>query len=565
MAGFDADVFGAPAASGGFDADVFSAPAAKIPTKNPPLESNGATGSWDTKTASRMARIGKGMRDPIDGAAQLLTNALPSGLVSVGNDLNNWLADKTGLVGRLPDGGVDAQVKQQEVAYQASRGPDAGFDGYRVLGNIASPANLAIAAKAPLAVSLGGRMGVGALSGGASAAMNPVTGDDFWSDKAKQVGTGAVFGGVLPAVTGAIGRVISPNASKNPNLELLKASGVKPTVGQSLGGWANQAEEKAMSLPIMGDAIASARGSARTQFNKAAINRALEPIGEKVDDVGQAGIQKAGDLLSKSYDDAINSVKVVRFDNQFSTDVAQLRGMAQNMTPQLAKRFNSTIDDVLSPRMSANGSMLGATYKQVDSKLGQEAAKFGKSADPLQQELGDAYKQLQALLKAQAARSNPGFAEALKKADKGWANLVRVEAAGKAALNNEGVFTPAQLNAAIRQADKSVRGRAVGRGTALMQDLGNAGQQVLGNKVPNSATADRLMLGAGGLGAGFINPAIPLGLLGGAAMYSSPMQGLLSGAVAARPQGAQAISDALLKASPALIPGSAQVGLGLLN
>lgn len=525
----------------------------------------GATGSWTTKAPTRAEKIGKGMRDPIDGAAQLLTNALPAGLVDAGNNLNNWLADKTGMVGRLPGGGVDAQVKQQEAAYQYARGSDDGFDGYRVLGNVLSPANLAIASKAPLAATLPGRIGVGAATGGASAALNPVVGDDFWSDKAKQVGTGAAFGGALPAVTGAIGRVISPNASSNQNLQLLKDAGVKPTVGQSLGGWANQAEEKAMSLPIMGDAIAAARGNAREQFNKAAINRALEPIGKNVDDVGQAGIQKAGDLLSKSYDDAINSVKVVRFDNKFSTDVAQLRGMAQNMTPQLAKRFNSTIDDVLSPRMSANGSMLGATYKQIDSKLGQEAAKFGKSSDPLQQELGDAYKQLQALLKDQAARSNPGFAEALKKADKGWANLVRVEGAGKAALNTEGVFTPAQLNAAIRQADKSVRGRAVGRGNALMQDLGNAGQQVLGNKVPNSATADRLMLGAGGLGAGFINPAIPLGLLGGAAMYSSPMQGLLRGAVTARPQGAQAVSDALLKASPALLPGAAQVGLGLLN
>lgn len=519
----------------------------------------------ETKAPSRMDRLIKGLRDPIDGAAQLLTNSLPAGVVSAGNRANNFLAETTGLVGRLPEGGVDAQVKQQEAEYHALRGPDAGFDGYRVLGNIVSPANLAIAAKAPVAASLAGRMGVGALTGAGSAAMNPVVGEDFWTDKAKQVGTGAVFGGGLPAVTSAIGRVISPNASKNPNLELLREAGVKPTVGQSLGGFANSLEEKAMSVPILGDAISAARGNAREQFNRAAINRAVAPIGESVDEVGQAGIQKAGDLLSKAYDDAIGQVKVVRFDSQFANDAAQLRGMAQNMTPQLAKRFNTTMDEVLSPKIAANGSMLGSTYKQIDSKLGQEAAKFGKSSDPLQQELGDAYKQLQALLKDQAARSNPGFAEALKNADKGWANLVRVEGAGKAALNTEGLFTPGQLNAAIRQADGSVRGRAIGRGTALMQDLGNAGQQVLGNKVPNSATADRLMLGAGGLGAGFINPAIPIGLLGGAAMYSSPMQSFLRNAVTARPQSAQAVSDALLKASPALIPGSAQVGIGLLN
>jgi hypothetical protein len=514
---------------------------------------------------SRMDRVIKGIRDPIDGGAQLLTNALPSGVVNAGNNLNNWLADKTGLVGRLPEGGVDQQVKQQEAAYQAARGPDAGFDGYRVLGNVVSPANLAIASRAPLAASLAGRVGVGAVSGGVSSALNPTMGEDFWSEKAKQIGMGAAFGGATPLFTSAMGRMISPNASTNPNLQLLQSEGVKPTIGQSLGGWANRAEEKAMSLPIVGDMISSAREGAREQFNRAAINRAVAPIGEKVDDVGQAGIKQAGDLLSKSYDDAINAVKVVKFDNQFAQDVGQLRSMAQNLQPAMAQRFNSTIDDVLQPKIVANGSMLGTTYKQIDSKLGQEAAKFSKASDPFQQELGDAYKQLQSLLKQQAARSNPDFAETIAKTDAGWANLVRLEGAGKAAQNSEGVFTPGQLNSAIRQADSSVRGRAVGRGTALMQDLGNAGQQVLGNKVPNSGTADRLMLGGAGLGAYFVNPMIPAGLIGGAAMYTSPVQSLLRGAVANRPEAAQAVSNSLLQASPRLLPGAAQIGLGLLN
>jgi len=514
---------------------------------------------------SRTDRVLKGIRDPIDGGAQLLTKALPSGIVEGGNRLNNWLADKTGLVGRLPEGGVNQQVQEQEAAYQAARGPDAGFDGYRVLGNVVSPANLAIASRAPVAASLLGRVGVGVASGGASSALNPTMGDDFWQEKLKQVGTGAAFGGATPLVTGAIGRIISPNASTNPNLQLLKDAGVKPTVGQSLGGAANRVEEKAMSLPIVGDAITAARERARQQFNQAAINRAVAPVGGNVDEVGQTGIQRAGDILSKSYDDAISKVKAVKFDPQFAQDVGQLRSMAQNMSPELAKRFNSTIDDVLSPKISANGSMLGTTYKQIDSKLGQEAAKFGKSSDPLQQELGDAYKQLQALLKQQAVRSSPEFSKAIKAADAGWANLVRVEGAGKAAQNAEGVFTPAQLNAAIRQADGSVRGRAMARGTALMQDLGNAGQQVLGNKVPNSGTADRLMLGGAGLGAYFVDPLIPTALLGGAAMYTQPAQSLLRAAVSARPQSAQAIRDSLLQTSPRLLPGAAQIGLGLLN
>ena len=47
------------------------------------------------------ARVLRGMRDPIDAGAQMLTNALPAGVVNAGNRLNNWLAHKTGLVARL--------------------------------------------------------------------------------------------------------------------------------------------------------------------------------------------------------------------------------------------------------------------------------------------------------------------------------------------------------------------------------------------------------------------------------------------------------------------------------
>ena len=98
-----------------------------------------------------------------------------------------------------------------------------------------------------------------------------------------------------------------------------------------------------------------------------------------------------------------------------------------------------------------------------------------------------------------------------------------------------------------------------------MQDLSGPAQSILGNKVPNSATADRLMLGAGGLGAGFINPAIPAGLLGGAALYTTPMQRLLGAAVASRPGSAEVVRQSLLQAAPGLIPAGAQVSLGLLE
>lgn len=527
-------------------------------------------GKWEivdepvTPTATRMQKIGRGLRDPIDGGAQLLTNLLPKGLVQAGNAANNWLADKTGLVGRLPEGGVDQQVREGEAAYQATRGPDAGIDGYRILGNVVNPANLALAAKLPAAATLAGRVGVGAGGGAASSLLNPVASGDFTTEKLKQVAVGTAGGAAVPAIAGAVGRVISPNASRNQGLQALRNEGVNPTVGQTLGGAWNRAEEKLMSLPLMGDMIARARGSALDDFNNAAINRATAPIQVKVQGTGQQAVAEAGDALSTAYTAARSKLGNFAIDQQGSQEMASVMQMARALPKNEQAAFNAVVNKIKGD-ISPNGTITSDVFKRIDSTLGKEAAKFSGAQDAYQQQLGTAFQELQRIVTENAKRANPTAAAMFDAADKGWANLVRIEGASKAGMNNGGVFTPGQLQMAVRQADRSVRDRATSRGTALMQDLSGPAQSVLGNKVPNSATADRLMLGAGGLGAGLINPAIPMGLLGGAALYTSPMQRLLGSAIAARPGSAEAIRQSLLQASPGLIPAGAQVGLGLLE
>lgn len=517
------------------------------------------------------------MRDPIDGGAQLLMHALPAGAAKKLTEANNWVADKTGIWAKIPEGGIDQQIAQDEAAYQTARraaqprdlssiiaGQQAapGFDGWRLAGNVVSPVNLAAAARVPQAASLAGRMALGAAYGGGTAALSPVTQGDFASQKAGQVALGAVGGGVMPAVTGAVSRVLSPKAASNTNLQLLKDSGVQPTIGQTLGGNWNRAEEKLASLPIMGDMISNARGRAQNQFNSAAINRATGKVGQSVDDIGQDGVYQAGNKISAAYDDALSSLGPVQFDPQFAQQATQLQGMARNLVPDMQRKFDKTYQDVVVGRMSPNGTMLPETFKRVDSELGNISSQYGKSSVASEQEAGNAIKQLRTILQEQAARSNPSAAEKLQAANAAYANLVRVEGAAKSAKNNGGVFTPAQLNMAIQTADSSVRKRAVSRGTALMQDLGNAGQSVLGNRVPNSGTADRGMLGIGALSTGLYNPMIPAGLLGGAALYTTPAQRLLVGAASARPQAAKAVAKALDKRAAMALPLGAQVGLG---
>jgi len=100
---------------------------------------------------ARSEKFKRGMRDPLDGAAQLLYNVLPQGVQQAGNRLNNWIADNTGLVARVGAGGADQMVREANKAYEDKRAAagESGIDGWRLAGNVLNPVNLAAASQIP--------------------------------------------------------------------------------------------------------------------------------------------------------------------------------------------------------------------------------------------------------------------------------------------------------------------------------------------------------------------------------------------------------------------------------
>jgi len=536
---------------------------------------NPAMVKWDEPAKpkgeiSRTEKVMRGIKDPIDGGAQLLTNILPRSVVDVGNSVNNWIADKTGLVAKLPESGMNGLIAQQEADYQAKRkaAGESGFDGYRTLGNVASPANVAIAARAPAAASFGLRMAAGAGGGAASALLNPVVGGDYWAEKTKQVGVGAIGGAAVPAITSGIARVISPNASVNPQVQALRAEGVRPTIGQALGGTANRIEEKLQSVPIVGDAIQYARQAAGADLNRAATNRALAPIGQElpVGVTGNDAVLFARRALGDAYDSLLPRMAVQQ-DQPYRQAVTGLRQMVNTgaISTNAPRQFNRFMANEVEPLFQGQQAMTGETFKRLQSKVTEQIQRTSASTNADERLLGDAYRELGDQLNQLSVRSNPAIGQDLAAINRGWANFKRVQKAASSVAAEDGVFNPAQLHNAVKAADRSKDKARFAEGNALMQDLSAAGKNILNNKVPNSGTVDRLLLGGGALGSGLLNPLIPAGLLTGAALYSRPIQGLLSGAVAARPEAAQGAAQMLRQAAPALIPSGAQMGLGLLN
>lgn len=543
------------------------------------IEDDAPKGQWVIEDAplpskaaplTRTDKFMQGARDPFDGAAQLLTNLLPSGLVNAGNRFNNFLADKTGLLGRIPEGGVNQMVRDTEAQYQTQRtaAGETGIDGYRMLGNVLSPANVAIAAKLPQAATIAGRIGVGALGGGASAALNPVAGEDFFSEKAQQVATGAAFGGALPALTGGIARVISPNASTNPQLALLRAEGVKPTVGQMLGGFANRTEERLQSVPLFGDAIAAARQSSSVDLNRAVANRALFSLNKRLPDelTGNDAVLFVRKTLGEAYDNVVPLLSVQK-DQPYKTAVTQLETSVKSaaIDPNTRKAFGRFMADEVNPLFQGQQAMTGETFKRLQGKITEKIQQTGAATNADERVLNGAYKELGDQLKQLSIRTNPQAAQELKAIDKGYAQFKIMQRAASSVAADEGTFTPAMLQNAVKAADRSKDKARFSEGLALMQDLSSPGKSLLSNRVPDSGTAGRVALGGGALASGMLNPAIPLSLLAGAGMYTPPAQALLRGLVGSRPGFAEPASDMLRYAAPAFIPGGAQVGLGLLQ
>lgn len=509
----------------------------------------------------------QGLRDPITAGAQLLTHGIEAigggGLVRSGNRLNNWLVDKGVPIARIPDGGMDDLVKQQENEYQQGRqaAGKSGIDLARIAGNIANPANLVAASRLPQAASLVGRVGVGAASGAAFGAAQPVTDGDFWTEKAKQAGMGAAIGGALPAVTGGIARVIKPNT--RPQVKAMLNEGITPTPGQIIGGRTQAVEDKLTSLPIVGDAISSARTKNLNEFQLASYRRALAPIGGKPSGaVGRDGIADVHTQLSDAYNSLLPKM-TFKADPVFAKEFDGLKGLVSSLPQDTAKYFEDTVKRELFGRMTPKGLMSGESLQDAISAVGKEAKSFGGKGG-FEGKLGDAFSEVQNILRNNLARNNPQQASQLASNGKGWANYAILRDAASKVGAKDGMFTPAQLGSSVASAAKVGRGAAgkarVSEGKALMQDLTDAGQNVLSSKYPDSGTAGRVAMGAGTLGGlAAFNPASLTAVGLSTLMYLPGGRQAISALLTKRPEMAGQLASLVRKTSPTLNPGLASL------
>jgi len=327
-----------------------------------------------------------------------------------------------------------------------------------------------------------------------------------------QLATEATEGGLLGAAsttgTGVGARVAYPSMARppapgNPGYERTMFDlGVRPTPGQLMGaggGWfgraINRTEQGFGSVPVVGDIVGAARSRAVDQLNTGVANWVLNPIRETLDagGPGREAVNEVATKVSDAYNAAIPAAGG-RFDPAALQDLSRLQQNALTMHPDRTQQFNNILDQHVWQRIDPNtGIMTGQGFKDAESDLGKQARDIlynpGSTSD--ERQLAWQLRDTQTVLRNWLERVSPVQAPEIQAANAAYARQLRYEYATARPGELPGRFQPSQFQAAT--AAYAPRSQ-VARGTALGEDISDAGRAVLGATVPDSGTALRSMI-----------------------------------------------------------------------
>jgi hypothetical protein len=492
-----------------------------------------------------------GVEKPVQGMTQLLGRGLMAAAPE-GSAFEGWAKDQLGQ--------TEHKIRDTEAEYKGWRqGNPPSFSPAMIAGEMLSTAPLAMALPGAGAATLPGRLISGIGTGALAGATQPVDTEknpDYLTQKIDQTAEGAAWGALGPVATGALAQAAKPSVSDG--VAALTDRGVRPTIGQMMGGPVNRIEQAATSMPLIGDFIKSARARSVQQFNRGAVGDVLSDIGETLETpgMGRDVIAEMGDKVSRAYDRAVPQAGA-QIDPQAAQDFTRLQQMARFMPADRAQQFDNMLQSMVLDKISPNGSMTGQSFKEAESDLGKTAAGYiyNRQSTSDERQLGGALREAQAVLRQWLERTNPQSAADIQAANSAYAKMLRVENASARPGEDPGVFSPAQFQAAVK---KFASDRQYAQGRALMQDYADAGRSILGPTVPDSGTPLRsaALLAGGALaghGAG-MTPGQTAALLGGslgtAAVYNPLSQSLAANLLARRPPWADPVANAIRGFTP---------------
>jgi len=357
---------------------------------------------------------------------------------------------------------------------------------------------------------------------------------------------------------GSVAKGASNQAAKR-----LIAQGVTPTAGQILGGGWKKAEDALESIPVLGSAIGAGRQRANMQLNKAAYDRALGPIGKSAKnvEVGSPGIAHVSDKLSEAYEALLPKVRLLPDDDLINDIAESIEKARKGLGPNGARKLGGLVDENVLSKLSSGEALTGEQLKVIQGELTRLSSTFKGSKNASDRFIGEALDGIQGAFRTSLIKSNPKFAEQLKAIDTGYANYARLRKAGGAAgAELEGGFTPAQLRAGVKAADKTLDQGDFAKGRALMQDLSRDAQTVMGNKLPTSGSIERGILASMVAGGAYLDPVTAGIVATGSVPYFPGAQRGLAQLLTKRPQSVSAVGRGVKRYGPTVARANYQAG-----
>lgn len=374
--------------------------------------------------------------------------------------------------------------------------------------------------------------------------------------------TGALTGAIAAGVGNKVGGGIANTAGRvargvsDPAVNYLSERGIPLTLGQLLGnrGMTGKILNRLESAPGIGDMMASRRLESIEGFNKEAMKQAIEPVGGVVTDVGREGIDQAFGAVDQGYTDALAGQQFNANEPQFISEMGSAiqRGEA---IPKLGEDFSFIMKNDVAPMFDANGTLTGDRLQAA--LQGLRKARSGFAGQPMGQYAGDALTDAEGAITGMVGRQAPDVMPRLGAANKAYGNVSTVADAVNTAVNQGGIFTPAQLGrSAVNNTKKFGGKRAAATGNVPFRELQEAAQEVLPSTVPDSGTAGRAAsmllpaaLGGSAVGGEALNApstvTIPLALL--AALSSKTGARVAQKSLTGRGDTAKKIGNALVR------------------
>ena len=291
-----------------------------------------------------------------------------------------------------------------------------------------------------------------------------------------------------------------------PELKTLREAGVKPTVGQTIGGPVKAVEDRLVGIA---PGARGAQNRVGEQWQNGVINKAMEPLGVKIEGTGVEAIEQAQKALDDAYDAARDLMPEVKVQGTtLAQDMAeQLSEAAGSVGPDVMSPIKKTYKDLIKPILKKD-KISSSDLQKLESKLNDRIAKASSKGN---MDLAVELRQFLQILREQAAKQSPEYAAQVQKANQAYSMFADVELAAGRAGGDAGTFTPAQLQSSVKQGT-SRRAKARG-GDGPIADLAKAGGSELSPVTGNSGSAERALQGGAAVGGYFLDPAVATGML----------------------------------------------------